>query len=54
LKMSNLSLKDNWYRYLFLLLALILLATLHVYGLALTIVLYILLNVIFYIFKLKL
>lgn len=53
LKMSNFSLKDNWYRYLFLLLALVLLVTLNVYGLALTIVLYILLNVIFYLFKVR-
>lgn len=53
LKMSNFSIKDNWYRYLFLLLALVLLVSLNVYGLALTIVLYILLNVVFYLFKVK-
>jgi CDP-diacylglycerol--serine O-phosphatidyltransferase len=53
LKMSNLSWKDNWHRYLFLALAGVLIATLNIYGLALTIVLYILLNVIFYLFKVK-
>uniref|UniRef100_UPI003216C881 CDP-alcohol phosphatidyltransferase family protein n=1 Tax=uncultured Draconibacterium sp. TaxID=1573823 RepID=UPI003216C881 len=53
LKMSNFSWKDNWYRYVFLLLAIVLLATLHVYGLALTIFLYIILNVIFYLFKVE-
>ena len=53
LKMSNFNLKENWYRYLFLVLALVLLVSLNVYGLALSIVLYILMNVIFYIFKVK-
>lgn len=53
LKMSNLNLKENWYRYLFLFLALILLVILNVYGLALSIVLYILLNVVFHISKIK-
>ncbi|MCY1720358.1 CDP-alcohol phosphatidyltransferase family protein [Prolixibacteraceae bacterium Z1-6] len=53
LKMSNFTWKDNWYRYVFIFLAGILLATLHVYGLALTICLYIILNVIFYLLKVE-
>lgn len=53
LKMSNFSWKDNWYRYIFLALAGVLLATLNVYGLALTIVLYILQNVVLYLLKVK-
>lgn len=51
LKVSNLSWRDNWHRYIFLAMAVVLLITLQVYGLALTIVLYILLNVIYYLFK---
>lgn len=53
LKMSNFSWRDNWYRYVFLALSILLLATLNVYGLALTIVLYILLNLTFYLLKVK-
>lgn len=53
LKMSNFSLKDNWHRYLFLALSAILLAILNVYGLALAIILYIILNVILYLFKVE-
>ena len=53
LKMSNLSWKDNWHRYIFLAMAVVLLATLNVYGLALTIILYILLNLIYYLFKVE-
>ena len=48
LKIKNLKWKDNWYRYLFLLVALVLLVTLNVYGLALTILGYIFLNIGFY------
>jgi CDP-diacylglycerol---serine O-phosphatidyltransferase len=48
LKVKNLKWKDNWYRYLFLLVALVLLVTLNVYGLALTILVYIFLNIGFY------
>ena len=51
LKVKNLNFSENWYRYLFLFLALILLASLNVYGLALVILLYILLNIIFYLLK---
>ena len=54
LKMKNLKWSDNWYRYIFVLLAVVLLITLNVYGLALTILLYIILNVIFYLAKVKL
>ena len=53
LKVKSLKLRDNWYRYLFLLLSGILLVTLNVYGLALTIILYILMNVVFYLLKVK-
>lgn len=49
LKFKNLKLKDNWYRYLFLILAVSLLLLLNIYGLTLTIILYIVLNIIFYI-----
>lgn len=53
LKVKNLKLADNWYRYLFLAIALVLLVTLNVYGLALTIFLYIVMNLVFYLFKVK-
>ncbi|WP_167617665.1 CDP-alcohol phosphatidyltransferase family protein [Maribellus sediminis] len=53
LKVHNLKFGENWYRYLFLALALVLLITLNVYGLALTILLYIVLNIIFYLFKVR-
>lgn len=53
LKMSNLSWKDNWHRYIFLAMAAVLLAVLNVYGLALTIIVYILLNVVLYLLKVK-
>ncbi|WP_297088526.1 CDP-alcohol phosphatidyltransferase family protein [uncultured Draconibacterium sp.] len=53
LKVKNLRFKENWYRYLFLLLALVLLLAFNVYGLALVILLYIVLNVFFYLFKVK-
>ena len=48
LKFSSLNLKENWYRYIFLAIALILLAIFHVYGLALTILSYIFLSSIFF------
>ena len=53
LKVKNLRLKENWYRYVFLALSAVLLITFNVYGLALVILLYIILNVIFYLFKVK-
>jgi CDP-diacylglycerol---serine O-phosphatidyltransferase len=49
LKVQNLKFGENWYRYLFIALALALIISLNVYGLALTIILYIFLNAIFYI-----
>lgn len=53
LKMSNFSWKDNWFRYVFLAFSGLLLAIFNVYGLALTIVLYILWNVALYLFKVE-
>lgn len=52
-KMKNLKWSENWYRYLFLVLALTLLVSLNVYGLALIILLYIVLNLFFYLLKVK-
>ena len=54
LKVTNLTFSDNWYRYLFLALAAVLIITLNVYGLTLAIILYILLNIIFYLLKVRL
>ena len=54
LKPQSFSLKDSWYRYLFLGISLILLLFFNFYGLAFIILLYIILNVIFYIFNVKL
>lgn len=53
LKMKNLKWAENWYRYIFIALALALLIGLNVYGLALVILLYILLNIIFYLLKVR-
>lgn len=53
MKPHSFSLKENWYRYLFLGLSLILLVTFSFYGLAFVIFLYIILNVLFYLFKVK-
>lgn len=53
LKMKSLSLKDNWYRYLFIGLSAIFLLIFSFYGLTFIILLYILLNVIFYLIKVK-
>jgi len=53
LKTHNLSWKDNWQRYIFLLGSAIILITLNIYGLAAVILFYILLNVIFYILKIR-
>lgn len=51
LKVKNFKLTENWYRYLFLILSGTLLLIFSVYGIPLIIFLYILLNVVFYIFK---
>ncbi len=53
LKMKNLKWNENWYRYVFIIVTLPLLIGLNVYGLALTILLYILLNCVFYLLKVK-
>lgn len=53
LKVKNLKWSENWYRYIFLLIAVVLLATLNVYGLALTILVYIFLNIGFYLMGIK-
>jgi CDP-diacylglycerol--serine O-phosphatidyltransferase len=53
LKVSNLSWRDNWYRYIFLALSGVLLLVFTIYGLALIIILYILLNVIYYLLKVE-
>ena len=53
LKVKNLKWSENWYRYIFLLIAVALLSTLNVYGLALTILFYIFLNIGFYLWGIK-
>lgn len=53
LKAKSLSFADNWYRYLFLFLAILLLAVFNIYGIALVIFSYILLNAIFYLLKIS-
>lgn len=53
LKIKNLSWSENWYRYIFIIFALALLIGFNVYGLALTILLYIILNIVFYLLKVK-
>jgi CDP-diacylglycerol--serine O-phosphatidyltransferase len=54
LKFKNLTFKDNWYRYLFIVLTVILLLFMKTYGLALVIISYILINIIFYLAGYKL
>jgi CDP-diacylglycerol--serine O-phosphatidyltransferase len=53
LKFKNLNLKENWYRYFFLVVSLFLLVFLNVYGLALSILAYIFLNILFYLLRVK-
>lgn len=53
LKFKSLTLKENWYRYLFLTISVGLLLVFKAFGLAFIIFTYILLNVVFYIFKVK-
>jgi len=48
LKFKNLSVRENWYLYLFLLLAILLFAFFGIYGLTFVILLYIVLNLVFY------
>lgn len=51
LKMNNLKIGENWYRYLFLILSGVMLMIFNVYAVSLIIFFYILMNVAFYIFK---
>ncbi|QGY43266.1 hypothetical protein GM418_06210 [Maribellus comscasis] len=51
LKIKSLSVKENWYRYIFLLLSGAMIIIFKAYGLALSIFLYIILNVVFYLTK---
>jgi CDP-diacylglycerol--serine O-phosphatidyltransferase len=53
MKPKSLSFAENWYRYLFLVMSALILIILNIYGLAFVIFLYILLNAIFYILKVK-
>jgi CDP-diacylglycerol--serine O-phosphatidyltransferase len=53
LKPKSLSLNENWYRYIFLSISIILLLIFNVYGIALIIFLYIIMNLIFYLMKVK-
>ncbi len=53
LKFKSLKFGDNWYRYLFLALSVLLLAVFHIYALAIIILLYIILNAVYYILKVK-
>jgi len=47
-KFKTYTLRENWYRYLFLLITIVLITFLNVYGLAIAILVYIFLNIIFY------
>lgn len=51
LKTHSFGFKENWYRYLFLGLSIVLLAVFNFYGLAFIIILYIILNLFFYLFN---
>jgi len=53
MKPKSLSWSENWYRYIFVVISAILLIVLNVYGLALVIFLYILMNAVFYLLKVK-
>jgi len=53
MKAKSLALKENWYRYLFIGLSALIFIVFNVYGLAFVIFLYILLNAIFYLLKMK-
>ena len=54
LKPKSFNLKDNWYRYLFLSISVALLIIFSMYGIALIIFLYIIMNLFFYLLKVKL
>lgn len=51
LKFSSLKIKDNWYRYVFILIAVGLIVAFQFFGLAFAIFAYIILNVVFYLLK---
>ena len=53
LKPKSFSFNENWYRYIFLAISIVLLIVFNVYGIAMIIFFYILLNVIFYLLKVK-
>ncbi len=53
LKFKSLNLKKNWFRYLFLVIAVALIISFKFYGLTFTIFTYIILNVLFYLFKVE-
>ncbi|MEZ5103861.1 MAG: CDP-alcohol phosphatidyltransferase family protein [Draconibacterium sp.] len=53
LKPHSFGIKENWYRYLYLGISLLLLVVFNFYGLAFVIILYIILNLVFYIFNVK-
>ena len=53
LKAKSMKFADNWYRYLFLFLALVLLAIFNIYGIVLVIFSYILVNSVFYLLKIS-
>ena len=53
LKVKSLKFEENWYRYVFLLIVIFLLSFFTIYGLALSIFTYIVLNTVFYLFKVK-
>lgn len=53
LKIHSLKLKDNWYRYLFLAISILLIILFNFFGLAFSVFAYIILNVVFYLFRVK-
>ncbi len=53
LKLSSLKFRENWYRYVFIMLAVLLIIIFNVYGLSLVVFLYIFLNSIYYLLKIK-
>jgi len=53
LKFKSLKFTENWYRFLFLFLAVVFILAMPLYGLTLTMFTYIGLNIIFYLFKIK-
>jgi CDP-diacylglycerol---serine O-phosphatidyltransferase len=53
MKFKSLNLKNNWFRYIFIAFAVVLIVFLKFYGLTFTIFAYIFLNVVFYLFKVK-